>query len=217
MGMRDGTAAGASAGPGGRMLIDGLMPTYDAVRAEHRIVAGDVAAVYAATRRADFMRAWRESVAVRFLFAARGIAERAVSLITRREYREPPPPDALRLADMPRHGDWVLLGEDPPAEIAFGTIGRFWAGETVWKEIDAADFPAYGEPGLGKIACSFSLRPYGADRTLVTYECRTLATDANARRSFMRYWRPLAPFIGLVMRSQLRVIDNEATGGLPHH
>jgi hypothetical protein len=88
---------------------------------------------------------------------------------------------------MPRHGDWVLPGEDPPVEIAFGTIGRFWAGETVWKEIDAADFEAFPEPGLGKIACNFSLRPYGADRTLVTDECRTLATDADARRSFMRY------------------------------
>lgn len=43
----------------------------------------------------------------------------------------------MRLADMPTHGDWVLLGEDPPHEIAFGAIGRFWAGETVWAQIDA--------------------------------------------------------------------------------
>jgi hypothetical protein len=28
----------------------------------------------------------------------------------------------------------------------------------------------------------------------------------------MRYWRPLAPFIGLVMRSELRVIESEAGG-----
>jgi hypothetical protein len=46
----------------------------------------------------------------------------------------------------------------------------------------------------------------------VTYECRTLATDETARRGFMRYWRPLAPFIGLVMRSQLRVIEAETSG-----
>jgi hypothetical protein len=114
------------------MLIDRLMPRYDAVRAEHRIVSGDIATVYAATRRADFIRTWRESVAVRLLFAARGLGERAVSLITRREHREPPPPESMRLADMPTHGDWVLLGEDPPREIAFGVVGHFWAGETVW-------------------------------------------------------------------------------------
>jgi hypothetical protein len=159
------------------MLIDRLMPAYDAVRAEHRIVPGDIATVYAATRSADFIRAWRESVAVRLLFAARGLSERAVSLLARREYREPPPPESMRIADMPTHGDWVLLGEDPPHEIAFGVVGRFWAGETVWAQIDAADFEAFTEPGFGKIACNFSLRAYGSDRTLVTYECRTLATD----------------------------------------
>src|SRR5205823_6882184 len=54
---------------------------------------GDLATVYAATRRADFIRAWRESAAVRLLFAARGLGERAVSLIARREHREPPPPE----------------------------------------------------------------------------------------------------------------------------
>ena len=194
------------------MLIDRLMPTYDAVLAEHRVVPDQIATVYAATRRADFIRAWRESAAVRLLFAARELGERAASLAARREFREPPALESMRLADMPTHGDWVLLGEDPPHEITFGVVGRFWAGETVWAQIDAADFETFAEPGFGKIACNFSLRPYGADRTLVTYECRTLATDDTAHRGFMRYRRPLAPFIGLVMRSQLRVIEAESGG-----
>ena len=30
------------------------------------------------------------------------------------------------------------------------------------------------------------------------------------RRGFLRYWRPLAPFIGVVMRAQLRVNEQEA-------
>jgi hypothetical protein len=118
----------------------------------------------------------------------------------------------MRLADMPTHGDWVLLGEDPPHEIAFGVLGRFWAGETIRGQIDAADFETFAEPGFGKIACNVSLNPDGTDRTLVTYECRTLATDETARRCFKRYWRPLAAFIGLVMRSQLRVIEAETAG-----
>ena len=50
----------ASPSAGEPMLIDRLMPAYDAMRAEHRIVSGDVATVYTATRRADFIRAWRE-------------------------------------------------------------------------------------------------------------------------------------------------------------
>ncbi len=172
----------------------------------------DGISVYAGTRRADFIRAWRGSATVRLLFAARGVGECAISLIAGREHREPPLPESMRLADMSTHGNWVLLGEDPPHEIALGVVGPFRAGETVWAQIDAADFEAFAKAGFGKIVCNFSLRPYGVDRTLVTYECRTLATDETARRGFTRYRRPLAPFIGLVMRSQLRVIEAEASG-----
>jgi hypothetical protein len=112
----------------------------------------------------------------------------------------------MRLADMPSHGDWVRLGENPPFEIAFGAIGRFWSGETVWEQIDAADFASFAAPGFAKIACCFSLRSYGTARTLVSYDCRTLATDAAARDAFLRYWRPLSPFIGVVLRAQLGVV-----------
>jgi hypothetical protein len=114
-----------------------------------------------------------------------------------------------------RHASPRRLGaprRGPPHEIAFGVVGRFWAGETVWAQIDAADFEAFAEPGFAKIARNFSLRPHGPNRTLVTYECRTLATDETAHRGFKRYWRPLAPFIGLVMGSQLRVIEAETAG-----
>src|SRR5437016_1601178 len=110
-------ASAIRATPGGEpMVIDRVMPSFDAVRAEHRIVPGDIASVYAATCRADFIRAWRESAAVRVLFAVRGVGERVISVIAGREHHEPPPPASMRLADMQRHGDWVLLGEDPPRE-----------------------------------------------------------------------------------------------------
>jgi hypothetical protein len=46
-------------------------------------------------------------------------------------------------------------------------------------------------------------------RTLVSYECRTLATDAAARIGFLRYWRPLSPFIGVVLRAQLGAIARQ--------
>jgi hypothetical protein len=192
------------------MLIEQALPSFDAVRAEHRIVRGEVTAVYDAVRRADFMRAWRESPAVRVLFSARSLAERAVSAARGRAVAEPPPPASLRLADLTGNGEWVLLGEDPPREIAFGAIGRFWGGETIWEEIDAADFTTFDRPGYGRIACNFSLRPYGSGHALVSYECRTQATDPAGRRAFLRYWRPLSPFIGVVLRAQLGVVAAES-------
>jgi len=191
---------------GAPLLIERLLPRPDAVRAEHLLLDGAVDAVYDRVRRADFMRAWRESPAVRALFAARGFGERVMSTAAGRARPVEPPPETMRLADLGERGEWVLLGEEPPHEIAFGAIGRFWSGETAWEEIEAAQFATFGRPGFARIACDFSLRPYGSGRTLVSYECRTQATDPAARRGFLRYWRPLSPFIGVVLRSQLRVV-----------
>ena len=192
------------------MLIERLLPAFDATRVEHRLIPGEIEAVYAATREADFVRAWNGSAVVRLLFWLRGLGERIVSAVGGRRVEEPQEPERLRLADMATRGDWVLLGDDRPREIAFGVIGRFWNGETEWERIDASEFAAFERPGFGKIACNFSLRPYGTHHTLVSYEARTKTTDPEARKAFLRYWRPLSPFIGLAMRAQLRVIDQEA-------
>jgi hypothetical protein len=106
-----------------------------------------------------------------------GCAERAVSAV--RGQPAPPQPEleSMRLGALPNRGEWVLLGQDLPREIAFGAVGRFWAGETAWEEIAAEDFAGFNRPGLAKIAANFSLRPYGTARTLLSYECRTQATD----------------------------------------
>lgn len=188
------------------MLIDELMPQYDAVRAEHRVVPGDVENVFAAVRETDFLATVSASPAVRILFGTRTLAERAVGVVTGRPAPEPAPTEPMRLGDLGPRGEWVLLGEDPPREIAFGAAGRFWAGETTWQEIDAATFNTLDRQGLAKIACNFSIRPYSAHTALVSYECRTSTADDATRRAFLRYWRALSPFIGVVLRAQLAMV-----------
>jgi hypothetical protein len=198
------------------MLIERALPAYDAVRAEHRVLAATPTRAWSAVMNADFMRTADEIPAVRILFGVRTAAERAVAAVRGRTPAPATVPDSMRLAEMPSRGEWVVLGEEPLREIAFGAIGRFWAGETAWEEISAAEFGSFDRPGLAKIACSFSLRPYGAERTLVSYECRTRGTDASARRAFMRYWRPLSPFIGVVLRAQLSTIETTLEEGSRH-
>jgi hypothetical protein len=188
------------------MRIDDVMAVYDARRVERRLVPGDIDAVYAAALRADLLDTWRHSALLRFLFWARGLGERAVAFARRRPHVEPPPPASLRLEDLPSHGEWVRLGGEPPHEFVFGVAGRFWAGETVWDEIDAADFAGYDRPQRARIAACFRFTAQPGGQTLVEYECRTQATDAPSRRAFLRYWRALSPFIGIVLRAQLRAI-----------
>ena len=193
------------------MLIDRLMPEFDATRIEHRVVAGRVGEAYAAAVGIDFVDAVRESHALRVVLALRARTERVASVLKRSGSGVAAGgPAALRLAELPERGEWVRLGVDPPNEIAFGVVGRFWAGETVWQEIDASEFGAFARPGYAKIACNFSFRPYGEARTLVSYEARTRATDGASRRAFWRYWRVASPFVGHVMRAQLAVVEREA-------
>jgi hypothetical protein len=191
------------------LILDTAMPTWDATRREHRVIDAPVADVYAAARAADFLDAVRRSRPARAMFAARAAFERTTSCARRATQEAVQEHPHLYLSDLSDHGDWVSLGTAPPREIAFGAIGRFWAGETKWEEIDARDFTTFWLAGFAKIACNLSFREYGDGRTLVSYEARTYATDDDARRAFLRYWRVVSPFVGYVMRSMLRVIDED--------
>jgi hypothetical protein len=190
------------------MLLDSLMPEFDATRIEHRVIDGSPADVYEAAIHADFVDAVRRSRIVRGLFALRAAMERVVATARGSQVVNPPEP-TLRLAEMPEHGDWVRLGTDPPNEFAFGVIGRFWGGETAFEQIDSSAFTSFDSPGYAKIAASLSLRSYGDQRTLLSYEARTQATDETARRAFLRYWTLVSPGVGVVMRSLLALIAQE--------
>ena len=190
------------------MLLDDLMAEFDATRIEHRVIEGGPAAVYEAAVTADQMDALRDSTWLRGLFAVRGAGERLAAAVRGSPSAPLPEPAALRLADLPDHGDWVRLGDDPPKEFVFGVIGRFWAGQTIWEQIDAAEFRSFNTPGYAKIAANFSLRAYGDHRTLLSYEARTRATDDAARRAFLRYWTVVSPGVGMVMRATLTVVDD---------
>jgi hypothetical protein len=191
------------------LLLDDVLPRFDVTRLEHRVIDGDRETVYGGLMQADFLSAWRDSTAVRALFALRSAAER-VAQLGRERQAPPPPPQTLRTSDITSHGEWVSLAEEPPREFVFGAIGRFWSGETKWETIEAAEFTTFDQPGFAKIAGSFSLRHYGGGRTLLTYEARTSATDPASRRAFMRYWWVVSPFVGVVMRSMLAVVEREA-------
>jgi len=188
------------------MLIDELMPEYDAIRTEHLTVNLPIDRAWDAVLDADFVETATSSKLVRGLFAIRTAGEKAVQLVTRKQ--PPPEPEvaSMRLRDMGTEGDWILLGKNEPNEIAFGVIGRFWSGETVWEQTTPDGFRSFNEPGFARIACNFSLREYGSGSTLISYECRTAPTSEDARKAFMRYWRPMSPFIGMVLRAQLRLI-----------
>src|ERR1700730_5208839 len=126
------------------MLLDDLMPEFDATRREHLVIDARPIAVYQAAISVDFVKAGGRAVGG--LFALRAAAERVVATVRRAGAGRPAAWVTMRICEMPEHGEWVRLGDDPPHEISFGAIGRFWGGETAFEQIDAVAFGSFGPP-----------------------------------------------------------------------
>lgn len=188
------------------LLLDRQMPSWDAARIERRVINATPEELYDATLRTDFVDAVRHDRLVQILFALRAAGERIATALRMQRPRLRSVP-TLRVDALPLRGEWVTLGHDWPNEIAFGAIGRFWAGETKWLVTDASVFAKFRAAGFAKIGCHITFRPLGNCRTLVTYEARTKATDEASRRAFLRYWRIVSPFVGIVMRAMLATIE----------
>ncbi len=185
-----------------KMIVDERLPVYDVVVAEHRVVDADPVATLAAARQLDFL-----TVRTPLLVAAmwlRGVPDRL-------RHRAQPPPARLTLAGGVGLPGWLSLGQREGSEVAFGAVGKFWQANIEWRDVSLAEFADFREPGWGKIACNFTVRPYGGgDRTLLTYECRTATTDVVARRKFVRYWWLIRPFVAHIMRATVATIAGNA-------
>ena len=180
-----------------KMIIDEQLPRYDVVLAEHRVVDADPRTTLAAARDLDFL-----TIHTPLLDAAmwaRGLPDRMRN-------RPTPPLTKLTLADGTGLPGWLSLGEREDSEVAFGAVGKFWQPGIEWRDVPAGEFADFDEPGWGKIACNFTVLPYGAGRTLLTYECRTSTTDPASRRRFARYWWLIRPFVAHIMRATLATI-----------
>jgi hypothetical protein len=182
-------------------IIDRELPAFDVVIVESIVVDADVATTYEAARSLDFMRVRTPLLAAAFW--VRGLPERLGR--TRAT-----PPKRLVLAKGDPLPGWLVLGEQPGVELAFGAVGKFWQGKIEWRDVALEDFARFDEAGFGKIACDLRVRPCGDEHTLLSYECRTATTSADAQRHFARYWWLIRPFVAYIMRATLRTIQRDA-------
>jgi hypothetical protein len=183
-------------------VLQEALPVYDMVLTEHRVVEAEVDTLFATARDFDFMTV--RSPLVTAMMTARALPSRLRG-------KAPDAPTRLRLASEPGAlPGWLILGQVPGRELAFGAIGRFWTADIEWHPLAPDDFAAFNEPGWGKIACHLLVRPDGPGRSVLTYECRTGTTDLASRHSMGRYWWAIRPFVGYVLRASLRTIARDA-------
>ena len=183
------------------MLIESAVPTFDTMIAEHVVVAADPPTTFQAARALDLL-----TVRTPLLTASMWMRVLPARLLGKAD----PPPPRLVMAEKIGLPGWLLLGEQPNREIAFGAVGKFWRPVIEWRDVAPADFSGFAEPGWGKIAANFSMTPYGESRTLLSYQCRTTTTDPGAHRRFMRYWWLIRPFVAHIMRATLKAIKADA-------
>jgi hypothetical protein len=160
--------------------IDDFLPEYDVIEHHDVRVDADAETTFDAFRRVDLAR----SLPVRALFAVRALPR---LLLGRQELTR-----RLNLDEAMSYG-FVLLTEDRPHELVFGSVGRFWRPRGGMRSVTATEFGSFDEPGFAKAALNFYVEPFDVGCNVVT-ETRVLCLDERARRAFMAYWTLIRPF-----------------------
>jgi hypothetical protein len=84
---------------------------------------------------------------------------------------------------------WGTLLERPGRLVVCGATCRPWQAAVVFTPITPEAFASYAEPGEVKIAWTLEAESQGPALTCFSHETRVVATDAEARARFGRYWR----------------------------
>jgi hypothetical protein len=176
-------------------MLDEFLPHYD---------FNEVHSVTTAAQPAAVMEAIRELTPLEVPLLVALMAVRSVPAILRGRR----PAVRGRLLDGFRNGGFVALREQPD-ELVFGGVGRFWRPSGDLRLIGATEFRGFAEPGWAKAAFGFAVERRDG-HTLLRTETRVQGTDAQARRSFARYWRVIHPGSALIRIAWLRAIRRRA-------
>jgi hypothetical protein len=124
------------------VLVSEFLPTFDVTDEIGTVGAADIPTTWRALLDADLIEVGQRRPLVALLGAVRILPE----LVWQQLHGEHPPaePACLTLRDITElpmsEGGWLLLGERPEEEIAFGLVGRFWRPVIQFAEVDAAAF-----------------------------------------------------------------------------
>lgn len=84
---------------------------------------------------------------------------------------------------------WGKLVEKPHKLLICGAVCQPWFGDVTFTPIPAQEFADFDEPDQVKIVWSLEAEEIEPGITLFAHEVRAIATDAGAKRKFLRYWR----------------------------
>lgn len=178
------------------VLLDAFIPMYDVVERHHVMVEAPAAVTLECARNLDMADVGLS----RAIFKARELVLGADTVR---------PPAGGLVPVMLRLG-WGVLAEQPGHEIVLGAVTRPWEPNPVFRSVPAGEFAAFSEPGAVKIAFTLRADAVADRRSIFRTETRAIATDAEARRRFRRYWSMVSPGVALIRVAMLRPIKTAA-------
>jgi hypothetical protein len=178
-------------------LLDRFMPAYEVVERHRTHVAAPAEITLAAACNVDL----GASSIVHALFRGRELLPGST------------PDDRQRpsgmLASLKSMG-WGVLAATPGREIVMGAATRPWHADIEFRAIPPEEFATFHDPGYVKIAVTLRADPLSDHESVFRTETRAIATDANARRRFRRYWAFLSPGIILIRLATLGAVRGAA-------
>jgi len=163
-------------------LLDRFIPAYEIAERHHITVAAPAEITFAAAQEMDLNR----SLIVRAIFRARAVVLGADPDVAAR------PRGVVALT---RSIGWGVLAEVPGRELVVGAVTQPWKANVVFRALPPDEFAAFNDPGHVKIVWTLRADPVDSNRSIFRTETRAVATDADARGHFRRYWSFLSPGI----------------------
>jgi hypothetical protein len=196
------------------LRIDEVMPRFDVNVVQHIVVNAGPRETYQAVLDADLM----DNQLTHLMIAARDLPNRLRRSKPAAGGTQPTPQGrqrpSFRMRDAAEKAPgWVTLRDEPGVELLAGLVGQFWHRDYGIVDVQPEAFASFDRPGYAKTVAGFALHPHGEGRTLLTYESRTVTTDAAAGRRFSAYWRVLRPFVRLMQRGALVSMKRHAEHG----
>jgi hypothetical protein len=177
--------------------LDAIVPVWQFNEFHSRNVAAPPERVFHAVRkvRADEIRLFHTLVWIR-----RGGREGPESILN--------PGGDKPLLDVATQSGFVWLADDPPRELAVGTVVVAPPGTRgpLTPEVFHRKLP----PGFAVAVMSFIVTPDEKGGSIVSTETRVFANDDASRRRFAKYWRVIYPGSALIRRMWLRAIARRA-------
>lgn len=178
-------------------LLDHFMPRYEIAERHHIRVDAPAAITLAAAGAVDL----NGSPIVRTIFKAREV------LLGAEPDRTPRPRGLVALTTSL---GWGVLAEAPGRELVMGGITQPWQANTTFRALPPHEFVTFDDPDYVKIVWTLRADPVNAAQSIFRTETRAIATDAEARRKFRRYWSFLSPGIIVIRWMMLGPLKADA-------